>query len=292
MGNARYDDRSWNAYSAQTSRKSREQIFTQRQMHPDLDPSKFHYREAVDSSANPQTTPIILAADETGSMGILAETIIKSGLGTIMKELYARRPVTDPQICCVGVGDITCDSAPCQVTQFEADTDALAPQIEKIWLEGNGGGNNGESYPIVWVFAALKTKVDSWDKRKKKGYIFTIGDEQPHTSSFERDQLRHFLGVDLREGLATERALKMAQEKWNVFHLIVKPVPDQPVVSTWKGLLGERAIHVPDIERLAAGIVSTIQVVEGHDPATVAGSWKHGDAIQAEAVVHQLTGGV
>ena len=189
MGNARYDDDAWRTYSARsTAGKSREQIFTQRHMHPDLDPVKVKAREAVDSPANPETTPIILAADETGSMGVLAEQIIRGSLGDIMKELYDRKPVTDPQILCAGVGDVNCDSAPLQVTQFEAAADVLGEQVKNIWLEGGGGGNNGESYPIVWIFAARKVIADAFSKRKKKGYIFTIGDEQPHTSAMSPAQ--------------------------------------------------------------------------------------------------------
>jgi len=287
MGNARYDDSAWRNYSARsTDGKTRDQIFSQRQMHADLDPTKIKAREAVDSAANPETTPIILAADETGSMGVLAEQIIRGSLGDIMKELYDRKPVTDPQILCAGVGDVNCDHAPLQVTQFEAAADVLGEQVKNIWLEGNGGGNNGESYPIVWLFAARKVIADAFRKRSKKGYIFTIGDEQPHTAPMTPEQVRNFVGLDLQGPFDAKSALIEAQANWHVFHLIVKPVTHQPVLATWKRLLDERAIVVDNIQNLAAGIVSTIQLIEGHDPRA---GWTGTDIAVVEHVTAQLS---
>jgi hypothetical protein len=290
VGNARYDDHAWNAYSTATTKgRTREQIFTSRDIDKDLDPTQFKLRECVDSPANPETTPIILGADETGSMGVLAETIIRGSLGEIMKALYDSKPVSDPQIACAGIGDAYCDRAPLQVTQFEAAADVLGEQVKKIYLEGGGGGNNGESYPLLWVFADQKTSCDAFRKRGKKGYIFTIGDEQPHTSPLTGAQLRHFVGLDAEQDLGAEDALRAAEKRWHVFHLIVKPVGSQPVLKTWRSLLGERAIEVEDIERLAAGIVTTIQVVEGVRPIT---GFTGKDALIARSVVKQLTASI
>ena len=285
MGNSRYSDKDWHVYSTATSAKSREQIFTARVMDPALDPSKFAFREAVDSDANPNATPIILASDVTGSMGILAETIVKKGLGKILKELYDRKPVTDPQILCAAIGDAYYDMAPFQVTQFEASTTPLTAQIEKIYLEAGGGGNAGESYALAWYFAAFKTKCDAITKRHRKGYVFTIGDECA-VPLHKRDQIHTFLGDHVSTDVKTDELLALVQRNWHVFHLIVKPVAHQPVVKDWKELLGQRAIVVDDIERLAEGIVALIQVCEGMEPGTVAAGWK-GDP--AHAVVERVT---
>jgi len=287
MGNARFVDVDWNRHAYATSAKSRDQIFTQRDIHPDLDPAKVKFREAVDSDANPEATPIILGADETGSMGILAETIIKGSLGTIMKELYARKPVTDPQIMCMALGDANCDSAPLQVTQFEASVEPMVDQIAKMYLEGHGGGNGGESYSLAWFFAAYKTKCDAIRKRHRKGYIFTIGDESPHPT-LTKDQLTHFLGVSAETDMNSKVLLADTQKDWHVFHLIVSPVTDQQVEKNWKALLRERAILVPDIERLAEGIVAIIQLVEGGDPHVVMNGWKGDSALAVRTVTAQL----
>jgi hypothetical protein len=278
MGNSRYVDKDFTTYSHAASTRSRDEIFTRRVIDPSLDPAKIAFREAVDSEANPETTPIILGCDETGSMGALAETIIRHGLGTIMRELYARKPVTDPQIMCMGIGDAYCDQAPLQVTQFEAAVEPMVQQITSIYLEGQGGGNPGESYTLAWYFAAHKTKCDAFTKRHRKGYLFTIGDEAP-LPVITRDQLKRFLGVDAQHDVEAHELLSAVEKNWHVFHLIVKPVVHQPVEKSWRTLLGQRAILVPDIEKLAEGIVAIIQMTEGAGHDTVIAEWADNKAL-------------
>lgn len=112
MGGARWSEVSWAAHASATSSKTRDEIFTSRSLDTGLDPSKFTKREACDSAANPASTPIILASDVTGSMGFLAEQMIRTNLGTIMREIHSRKAVHDPAILCAAIGDVECDSAP------------------------------------------------------------------------------------------------------------------------------------------------------------------------------------
>lgn len=289
MGNARWSQSDWANYAHTTSSKTREEIFTQQNIHEDLDPSKIKVREAVDSPANPESTPIILACDETGSMGYLAEQIIKKGLGTIMAALYKHRPVTDPAICCMGTGDANCDRAPLQVTQFESSSDPLTKQVKQIYLEGNGGGNGGESYSMVWWFATYKTICDAITKRQRKGYLFTIGDECVHPV-LTKDQVRKFLGVGCEADIPTKDLLKQVQEFWHVFHLIVNPVGSQPVVQSWKALLNERAIMVDNSDKLDEIIVAIIRMVEGASVQDVADSHDASTAVTIRDVGRQLVG--
>lgn len=287
MGNARWDNTDWTSHASATSSKSRAAIFTQSGIHPDLDPSKFKKRECVESDANPNPTPIIIGADETGSMGALAEQIIKHDLGLIMKEIYDRKPVADPQILCMALGDATCDRAPIQCTQFESSI-VLAEQMKNFYLEGNGGGNGGESYPLAWFFAAYKTRCDSIKKRKGRGFLFTIGDECP-LKNISRDAIKRFLNMDAECDMDARVLLDAVQKDWHVFHLIVKPVDSQPVVSTWREWLGERAIVVEDTSRLAELIVSIIQLVKGADADEVVDSWSEPTRITIRSAVKQLT---
>lgn len=286
MGNARWSNVDWDQHARTTSTQTRQQIFTQGGIHPDLDPRNFKFRESVDSANNPLSTPIIIAADETGSMGELAEEIIKRGLGVVMKEIYDRKPVTDPHIMCMAIGDANCDAAPIQVTQFEASI-VLADQVKKMYLEGNGGGNGGESYPLAWFYAGYKTKCDAIRKRNRKGYLFTIGDECPHPV-LKREHLQRFIGVNPEVDMRADVLLADIQKDWNVFHLIVKPVRDQDVIDKWRNLLGERAILVADPLKLAEGIVSIIQVVEGHNADAVAASWDDSTSVTVRQMTRQL----
>jgi hypothetical protein len=199
-----------------------------------------------------------------------------------MKEIYDREPVKDPHVCCMAVGDAISDRSPLQVTQFEADI-KLADQMKNFFLEGNGGGNSGESYTLAWYFAAFKTRCDAITKRHRKGYLFTIGDEAPH-AVLTRDQIKRFIGDDVEADMESRDLLGTLSANWEVFHLIVKPAYPE-AVTKWRALLGERAIDVSDHEKLAEIIVSTIQIIEGHHADDVVKSWS-GDTslVVADAV--------
>jgi hypothetical protein len=290
MGNARWSDADWRAHARAASCQSRSQIFTQSGMSPDLDPTRIKYRESCDSEANPDSTPIILAVDETGSMGVLAEVIIKQGLGTIMKAIYDRRPVTDPHIMCMALGDAFVDTAPLQVTQFEASVEPLTNQVRKIYLEGNGGGNGGESYALAWLFTAAKTKCDAI-KRGRKGFLFTIGDEAPHRV-ITRDQAKKFVDVSVEADVDARVLYDTLKDEWHIFHLIVETTStrEQDAVRKWREVLGERAIVVPDVETLPEVIVSLIQAVSGTDPDVIVESWDKKTGNKVRGIVDQVVG--
>src|SRR5690606_25429877 len=112
----------------------------------------------------------------TGSMGEIAGILAREGLGTLVESILDRKPVSDPHIMVMGVGDSSCDHAPLQASQFEPDI-RVAEQLKNIYLEGGGGGNRHESYTLPWYFAAEKTDIDCV-KHGKKGIIFTFGDEE------------------------------------------------------------------------------------------------------------------
>jgi len=288
VGNARWSDADWQAHARVAGSKSRSQIFSQSRLASELDPAGIKYRESCDSAANPESTPIILAVDETGSMGVLAEVIIKQGLGTIMRAIYDRKPVTDPHILCMALGDAFTDSAPLQVTQFEASVEPLTNQVRKLYLEGNGGGNGGESYALAWLFAASKTRCDAF-KRGRKGFLFTIGDEAPHRT-VTREQAERFAGVSVEADLDARSLLDSLKDDWQVFHLIVETssTKEQNAVKKWRELLGERAVVVSDIERLPEVIVSLIQAVAGADPEEIVQSWDENTAPAVRGVFDQI----
>ncbi|KVP75328.1 hypothetical protein WJ96_06090 [Burkholderia ubonensis] len=273
MGSSNWSSSDWQSFSSSTRAKSTAQVFSQHGMHADLNPRGVAMRESRDSAVNPNSHAIIVASDVTGSMGILAEALVRKGMGVLVEELLARKPVHDPHIMCMGVGDAYTDMAPLQVTQFEADI-RIAEQLSQIWLEGRGGGNGGESYPLAWYFAARHTSIDCFEKRQKKGYLFTVGDENPH-KLLTRDQVKSVFGDDIERDLTSAELLTMASRSYHVFHLLVEEsrTCDASVKANWKDLLGERALLLSDHTKLAELIVSTIQVNEGWSVADAVKSW-------------------
>ena len=279
MGSGRFDPDAWKTYATTSGydTKTANEIFTSTNIDPALDPKGVKFRESRDSKDNPNSTAIIIAQDVTGSMGMISEVMAKKGVPTLVTEIYERKPVTDPHILCMAIGDVEYDSAPLQVTQFEADM-RIATQLEKFYLEGGGGGNHYESYAMAWYFAAYHTELDCVEKRNKKGYLFTIGDELS-TPFISSDAIERFLGYKPQaKSLSMDEILTAASRKYEIFHVIVEEGSaargnKNGTFDAWKKVLGQRVIRLADHTKLAEVVVSAIQVAEGVDHDEVEKSW-------------------
>lgn len=207
--------------SGKSTMESARSIFKSRSLDAEMD-IKGNIRESRDSSEHPESFPIIIALDVTGSMGKIPAELITNGFPKIMKGIMDEG-IKDPQICFLGIGDHTCDYAPLQVGQFESSDELLDKWFKKIYLEGHGGANIGESYSLAWYFGAYHTATDSWEKRKKKGVLITIGDEPILEDMAEKGvahTLEDIFGVNQYPTKSSE-VLKDAKEKWDVHHIHV-----------------------------------------------------------------------
>lgn len=282
MGTSRWDPEDWDQYASSTKNVSFTNLFRNRRIDDSLDPKNIVFRESCDSTSNPNSTPIIVAIDHTGSMGMLADTLIRNGLGVLLEQIYDRKPVSDPHVMCMAVGDSWCDAAPLQVTEFECDL-KLADQLRKFFIEGGGGGNGYESYNLPWYFAATRTKCDAILKRNKKGYLFTVGDEPPPPNLLAH-HVKTIFGGGLQRDLSTRELLTMVSKTWNVFHIMVaeghfyRTAPDA-TKSAWRKLLGERAVVLSDHTKLAELIVSILEMQDGRGLERVAASWTGSTAL-------------
>jgi hypothetical protein len=287
MGGVRWDEDDWKRASAATLGKRTEEIFTSSGMHPRLNPYGIR-RESRDSLVNPASNAIVIGLDVTGSMGMIADAMAREGLGTLVEEILKRKPVSDPHILACGIGDSYHDDAPLQVTQFEADI-RIADQLKMIWLEKGGGGNNHEGYHLPWYFAAMHTEIDCFEKRNKKGYLFTVGDEEPPPELLAR-HARAIFGDSLQRDLSAAELLTLVSRTYHVFHVVVEEGNHarqhlSQVLSKWNKLLGQRVLRLKDYRRLAEVVVSAIEVNEGRDRDTVAKSWSGDTSV---VVAHAL----
>ena len=156
--------------------KSNVENFKSRSVTREMTTVGLDFRESRDSEEHPKSVAIMIGLDVTGSMGSVPEHLVKHGLPHMMDEIIkAGEP--DPQVLFMGIGDHEFDRSPLQVGQFESSDELLDKWLMDTYLEGGGGGNDGESYMLAWYFAARHTKIDCWEKRKEKGFLFTIGDE-------------------------------------------------------------------------------------------------------------------
>jgi len=276
MGSGTFDPKAYRAFTSTTVGKSTDEIYSSRSIHKNLNPLGVKVRESRDSADNPNSTPLIVALDVTGSMGMLADVIAREGLGTLFTSILDRKPISDPHVMFMAVGDANCDRAPLQISQFEADK-RIIEQLTQIYLEHGGGGNNFESYNLPWYFAAFHTVHDSMEKRGRRGYLFTVGDEeapQPLTKA----QIKTFIGDDMEADLSAQDVLQLAQRLYDVYHVIIEEGDYarhhlDRVRDSWTALLGQRVIGLRDHRKLAETIVSAIEVAEGRDAAESARLW-------------------
>ena len=81
MGYSTWSTRDWATYSTSTASKPTAAIFTKRDIDSSLDPKGVLVRESRDSDFNPNSTPIIVGCDVTGSMGMIADHLVRKGIG-------------------------------------------------------------------------------------------------------------------------------------------------------------------------------------------------------------------
>lgn len=201
-----------------TSYASAQDMYTQRGISSRMDPKQFQVRECRDSDEHPNTLPVILALDVTGSMGSAAMAVAKK-LNGIVTDIG--REVADAEFCVMAIGDTYCDDAPVQMSQFESDV-RIARAFDDVWFEAGGGSNEWESYTAAWYMAAYRTDLDAW-KRGGRGVLITLGDEVINPS-LSLPELRRFIGGSERREPAdlSSRALYDAvRGKYDVYHVCI-----------------------------------------------------------------------
>jgi hypothetical protein len=295
MGGGSWASTGHSYYSASSklskSARSVKEVFRESRINQALDPKGVLLRESCDSQDNPSSNAIILALDVTGSMGAIAHDIASNGLGKLIEGIFDRKPVVDPHIMFMAVGDAYYDSAPLQVSQFECDH-RIVEQLQQIFVEQGGGGNSFESYDLPWYFAGTRTSIDCFEKRQQKGYIFTMGDESVPDGHTAAQRERIFGNKDQRDFVTAKESLELAEAKYNVFHLIIEEgsrmhsYEKTEITSAWKQLLGKRAIFVNNYKYLSEIILSVMDVQEGANPEDVIASWQ--DSSIQNTVAHAL----
>lgn len=186
-------------------------------------------REAFDNKDHPLSRPIVIGFDQTGSMRG-TPPILQQKLGVLHGLVERKGYVDDPQFCFCAIGDArNRERAPVQVGQFEADNRG-DEALENLYLEGNGGGGNHESYDLLAYYMAYHTDLDSVKKRNTKGLMFFLGDERLY-ATVNVDDVRRYIGEEAAkdfkarfEGdtVPTEQVFRDLQEKFDVWFLYVR----------------------------------------------------------------------
>ena len=272
MGSGRWTSERFEEYSAarygmsgealERSSLRTQEVFRERKISPLLDPRGVT-RACHDSEEHPNTLPVILALDVTGSMG-KAAVKTATRLNSIITGIFSSGEVRDVEFCVMAIGDIHFDRAPVQISQFESDI-RIAEQLDAVFFEGGGGGNNFESYTAAWYMGLEHCDLHCW-KRGGKGLIITMGDELPNPY-LNAKELNRVTGDRLQGDLETPELLERTREKFEIYHLSV----DDPASSyqrnqkrydldsAWRKLLGPehyRVVGIEDLHMAVSGIVT------------------------------------
>lgn len=235
------------------------ETFKSKSINNAMNPYGIKIRESRDSDEHPESLAVILGLDVTGSMGSIPHHLVKKGLPEIMGNII-QSGTKHPQILFLAIGDHECDISPLQVSQFESSDELLDKWLTDTYLEGGGGGNYGESYLLAWYFVAYHTSIDCFEKRKQKGFLFTIGDE-PVLKNVPKSFMKNLMGDGQYEDFSAPQLLEKAREKYNVYHLHISEGSNgnrREVIDGWKQLMGDNLIIVEnhqDVSKIIPEII-------------------------------------
>ncbi|MEZ4236926.1 MAG: hypothetical protein R3F59_12395 [Myxococcota bacterium] len=263
MGYSSWSDEAYRRVSGARAGATSNEIFRgERSIDPLMDPTGLTFREARDSEHHPNSVPIVVGFDVTGSMGDIPTRFAQSLLGKMMVRLVEQGWVTDPQLLFAAIGDAESDRAPLQVGQFESGLE-MDMWLTRIWLE-SGGGDEPESYTLAHWFAAHHTATDAWEKRRRKGYLVTIGDasNKPITAA----HVQRVFGSAPSGPVGDDEAIAAAAERYELFHVLVTRgnAPSAGLLSHWGQRLGPRLLVLDHTEAICEVIGVAIGVREGN----------------------------
>ena len=282
MGYGSWDADSYRTYAYSTGRSvtstgdldgtyTHQDLFVSKKIDPKLIPLNV-MRECNDSDEHPETVPVILALDVTGSMGSAAAEVAKK-LNTVMTKLYEN--VKDVEFMVMAIGDLVYDRAPIQISQFEADI-RVAEWLDKVYFEGGGGGNAFESYTAAWYMGLRHMMLDSW-KRGKKGILITMGDE-PLNPYLSAEELSKVTGDHLQGDVETKDLYRAACEKFDIYHLAVDDHATSyryyasAVDDSWKKYLDSNHFRVVTLDNIVPQIIDIVTEATKSDRINVTNS--------------------
>jgi hypothetical protein len=180
-------------------------------------------------------------------------------------ELLIRRGYLDhPQIMIGAIGDATCDSAPLQVGQFESGIE-IEEDLSRLYLEGGGGPYLTESYELAFYFMAWHTAIDCFEKRRKRGYLFVIGDEAPYSHA-KQNEVKTVIGDNLQADVPLPHVISEVQRRYDTYYVIPNMTSNwqnEEIRRRWVELLGQNVLKLEDPAGICELIASVIGVGEG-----------------------------
>jgi len=190
--------------------------------------------------------PIVIALDVTGSMGDSTK-IMFDKMPMFWGQMEQKGYLKDPAVSFAAIGDAYCDQAPLQITQFER-AKKIHPWLEKIWLEGGGGGQTMESYDLAALFYINRCDMPNI----KHGFFFFIGDEGFYPEL---------------DGKDTTLIFKELMKIYDTFFIHWpygdNGIADARIVKQWKAVMGERFLILREPKAIVDVMLGLIAMTMG-----------------------------
>lgn len=189
--------------------------------------------------------PLMILCDVTGSMGSWPATIFSKlpYLDLEGKEYLG----PNMEISFAAVGDANSDEYPIQVRGFHKGTE-LKTELEKLVIEGNGGGQSSESYELTALYYAKNARMPN----ASRPIMIIIGDEGFYETITKAHAKMAHVKLE-NDRLNTAELFKELQEKYSVY-LIRKPYDfggDAAIQARWEKLIGKEHIAIlPSADRV------------------------------------------
>lgn len=268
MGHGSYTAADWQKLKNSRNLGSGDNVFANNHLQDKYNSKFIEKRESFDSEDSPESTPVILGFDCTGSMGWLANEIAQNSLNETITKILSTKVVTDPHMMCAAFANY---DAPLQVTQFEADI-RVVEQLLELYISGW----NKYSYDaLLWYFAAKHTKTDCWEKRHKKGILIGIGDEICGRGQYSipAETIKSVFDDEVDHDISEDDIWGEASQKYEIAHIVVgneRRVEGDAYQSWTEAYPGRVArLHEKDIKLLSDVILAIMRLINGEDRETI-----------------------
>lgn len=207
---------------------------------------------APESLTSESESPFVLICDVTGSMGTWPGVIFSKlpYLEHEGKEYLGE----DMEICFAAVGDAHGDSYPLQVRPFVKGAD-LKTQLEKLIIEGKGGGTSQESYDLAALYFAKNMKFPN---AIRKPIVVFIGDEGIYSVT-EAEYAERYAKVKGGERFDPRTVFEELKKKCAVY-VVRKPYncdsnspseAEKSIQKQWCEFLGDdHVVSLPEADRV------------------------------------------
>lgn len=199
--------------------------------------------------------PISLGFDVTGS-NIDFAMLFRDKAPMLHGQIEQQGYLTDFHIAPNAIGDATCDRGSIQLSEYSYGIE-IDKWIEKLWLEGGGGGQSTESYELYAWGILNRVEIPN----AENPFCFIIADEQPY-EYVNKNEVKEVYGVTIQDHIPSKEVFDDLLEKYegNVYILLVTYC-GRFLTKEWKKVMPAQHIHEIKDEKaiidIILGIIAT-----------------------------------